>query len=123
MPLQFSPFRSHENRPHTIYPFIVIPLLALVLIAGTLTLYLKDFAHAAPTYTLVPLRGTIPPLLAQSKLDGPTNPNQTVALSIGLQLRNEAALDSYIRDVSRPKSDSHLQASHIDLVYRHYWIG
>ncbi|MFL5655848.1 MAG: protease pro-enzyme activation domain-containing protein, partial [Ktedonobacteraceae bacterium] len=104
MPLQFFPIRRNEYTPRTIYPFIVIPLLALVLVAGTLTLYLKDFAHAAPTDTPVPLPGTIPPLLAHSKLDGPTNPNQTISLSIGLRLRNAATLKNYVEDISRPKS-------------------
>src|SRR5438105_13468232 len=104
MPLQFSPVRGNGNRPRTIYPIIVIPVLALVLIAGTLTVYLKDFAHAAPTDTLVPLPGTVPSLLAHSKLVGPANANQTITLSIGLRLRNAAALNNYVKDISRPNS-------------------
>src|SRR2546421_379228 len=104
MPLQFSPFRGNGNRPRTIYPIILIPVLALVLIAGILTVYLKDFAHAAPTDTLVPLPGTVPSLLAHSKLVGPANTNQTITLSIGLRLRNAAALNNYVKDISRPNS-------------------
>jgi pro-kumamolisin-like protein len=104
MPLQFSPFRGNENRPRTIYPIIVIPVLALVLIAGTLTVYLKGFAQAVPPDTLVPFRGTVPSSLADSKLVGPANANQTITLSIGLRLRNVAALNSYVKDISRPDS-------------------
>src|SRR2546430_436738 len=92
MPLQFSPFRGNGNRPRTIYPIIVIPVLALVLIAGTLTVYLKEFAQAAPTDILVPLPGTVPSLLAHSKLVGPANANQTITLSIGLRLRDAAEI-------------------------------
>jgi len=104
MPLQFSPYRGNGNRPRTIYPIIVIPVLALVLIAGTLTVYLKEFAQAAPTDTLVPFPGTVPSLLAHSKLVGPANTNQTITLSIGLRLRNAAALNNYVKDISRPNS-------------------
>src|ERR1051326_808435 len=104
MPLQFSPFRGNENRPRTIYPIIVIPVLALVLIAGTLTVYLKGFAQASPPHTLVPFSGTVPSSLVGSKLVGPANANQTIALSIGLRLRNAAALNSYVKDISRPDS-------------------
>src|SRR2546430_16042162 len=92
MPLQFSPYRVNGNRPRTIYPIIVIPVLALVLIAGTLPVYLKEFAQAAPTDTLVPFPGTVPSLLPHSKLVGLANTNQTIALSIGLRLRDAAEI-------------------------------
>jgi kumamolisin len=106
---RFMPFngpsqqRGHRQ-PRTIYPFLVIPLLAVVLIGGSLALYLRDFVHAAPADPYVSLSGSVPSVVAQSRLVGPTNPNQTLSLSVSLHLRNQAALNSYVSDVTRPKS-------------------
>jgi len=100
-----TPFKDNGRGPRTIYPIILIPLLAIVLITGTLTLYLQNFVHAAPANTLVPLAGTVPSsAIAHSKLNGPADPHQTIDLTIGLRLRNAAALNSYLQDITRPKS-------------------
>jgi len=104
MPFQVFSWRGNERKPRTIYPWLVVPLLALVLITGTWTLYVKNFAHAAPPATLVPLAGTIPAMVAHSKLMGSADSNQTISLSIGLRLRNTDLLNSYLKDVVRPKS-------------------
>ncbi len=104
MPSLFSRLLDKHHKPHTIYPFLVIPLLALVLIAGSLALYLNNFVHAAPADSYLPLTGTVPSVVAKSKLDGATNTSQALSLSISLHLRNERALDSYLSDVTRPKS-------------------
>ena len=98
--------RGHKPRTiRTIYPFILIPILAIFLIAGTLTLYLQNFVQAAPANTLVPLNGTVPSsAIARSKLNGPADPQQTITLTISLRLRNAAALNSYLQDITRPKS-------------------
>src|SRR5712692_7370327 len=106
MPSQFSPLfqRGHQRGPRTIYPLLVLPLLAIVLITGTCTLYLNNFAHAAPLDTLAPFAGTIPAVVAHSKLDGPTDPSQIISLAIGLRLRNPDMLKGYVEDISRPKS-------------------
>jgi kumamolisin len=100
----FSKLLGGNHKPRTIYPFVVIPLLALVLIAGSLALYLNDFAHASPADTYLPLSGTVPTMLAQSKLVGVADTKQPLSLSISLQLRNGASLNSYLSDVTRPKS-------------------
>ena len=107
MPLQLSPSGGNGRKPRSIYPLVVIPLLAIVLVTGTLTLYLRNFAHAAPTDRLVPLAGTTPAVLAHSKLDGPANPHQILALSIALHLRNADMLKSYVEDISRPRSSNY----------------
>ncbi len=104
MPLTFPPSGGNGHKSHTIYPLLVIPLLAIVLIAGTLAFYLNNQAHAAKSDTLVPLPDSVPAVAAKSKLLGPTDPHQTISLSFGLRLRNAAALDSYIADMNRPKS-------------------
>ncbi|GAC1349243.1 MAG: hypothetical protein NVSMB27_20530 [Ktedonobacteraceae bacterium] len=105
MPFHSPLFGNNGRRPRTIYPIILIPLLAIVLIAGTLTLYLQNFVHAAPANTLVPLAGTVPSsAIVHSKLNGPADPQQTITLTIDLRLRNADALNSYLQDITRPKS-------------------
>ena len=104
MPLQVSPRRELGFKPRTLYPWLVVPLLGVILVAGTLTLCLKNFAHATQVDTLVPFPGTLPTILAHSNLDGSTDPTQTLSLSIGLRLRNADILNSYLKDVVRPKS-------------------
>jgi kumamolisin len=92
------------RKPSSIYPMFVIPLLAIILIAGTLTVFFNNFAHAAPADTLATLPGTVPSMVAHSKLADQADPQQTISLSIGLRLRNAAALKSYVADITRPKS-------------------
>ncbi len=104
MPLQFSPRRGNASRPRIFYLWMVVPLLAIVLFTGTWTLFTKSFAHAAPVDTLVPFTGTIPTEIAHSTLIGPADAQASISLSIGLRLRNTAMLDSYLKDIARPKS-------------------
>jgi kumamolisin len=104
MPLLDFFQRRNSHKPRTIYSFLIIPLLAIVLIGGSLLFYLKDFAHAAPAVSYVTLPGTVPAVVAQSKLVSPANVNQSLALSFSLRVRNAAELNSYVSDVTRPKS-------------------
>src|SRR5581483_6642946 len=104
MPLPFSPWRGNASRPRTIYLWLAMPLLAIVLITGTWTLYTKSFAHAASADTLVPFTGTIPAEVAHSTPIGPADTHASITLSIGLRLRNTDMLDSYLKDIARPKS-------------------
>jgi kumamolisin len=106
MPLQFFRLfqRGSDRKPRTIYPLLVLPMLAVVLIASTLTLYLRSFVQADPADTLAPFAGTVPAVVAHSKFNGSTNPQQTISLAIGLRLRNADMLKSYVEDISRPKS-------------------
>ncbi len=104
MPLPFSPWRGNASRPRTIYLWMIVPLLAIFLITGTWALYTKSFAHAALAGTPVPFIGTIPTEIARSTLIGPADAQASISLSIGLRLRNTAMLDSYLKDIARPKS-------------------
>ncbi len=104
MPSRVSPSRALFQNKSTIYSLLVIPLLTIVLLAGTLILYHYNFARAASADTLVSFPGTVPPAVAHSKLLGQANPQQTISLSIGLRLRNADALKSYVADITRPKS-------------------
>ncbi|HLX39841.1 MAG TPA: S53 family peptidase, partial [Ktedonobacteraceae bacterium] len=104
MPIQFFPLRRKEDRSRSIFPVILVPLLAIALIVGTGSFYLANFAHAAPADTLVAFPGTIPAALAHSKIQGPAGTQQNISLSIGLQLRNANLLRQYVNDISSPKS-------------------
>src|SRR5256885_1994131 len=48
-----SPLKGHGDHTRRIYPFLVIPMLAIVLIVGALALYVKS--QAAPASRLVQL--------------------------------------------------------------------
>ncbi|MGB8344791.1 MAG: S53 family peptidase [Ktedonobacteraceae bacterium] len=82
----------------------VIVCLIITLTSGTLLFYRNGSARAAATNALVPFHGTVPTLLKQSKLLGATDANQSITLSIGLNLRYENQLKGYIQDIYRPKS-------------------
>jgi subtilase family serine protease len=76
----------------------------MVLIVGTFTVYINMQAHASRADTLVPLPDMVPKVVTQSKLVGPANTQQTIALAFDLRLRNATELDSYIADMNTPKS-------------------
>ena len=104
MPHKNSPSRENGRKTRRIYPFLIVPLLSVALIAGLLSMYVLNVVHAAPTSQPVPFRGTLPKAIAQSKLVGPADTNQTISLSIGLKLRNADVLNNYVKDISNPKS-------------------
>src|SRR6266487_2005288 len=104
MPFTSPLSRDNGYKRRTIYPLLVIPLLAIVLIVGTLALYLNTQVRAAKPDILVPLADSVPAQLAKSKLIGPTNAQQTISLTLELRLRNATELDNYIADMNRPQS-------------------
>ena len=81
-----------------------MPLLLMLLIVGTFTVYINIQAHASHADTLAPLTDMVPKVVTQSKLVGPANPQQTIALAFDLRLRNATELDTYIADMNTPKS-------------------
>ncbi|MHB8600733.1 MAG: S53 family peptidase [Ktedonobacteraceae bacterium] len=104
MPLQFVPFEKGSWKRRMLYRVLVVLLLCLSFTSGLVALHATIGAHGAPADTLVTLPGTLPTGLAQSKLDGPTNPQQNISLTISLKLRNENALQAYVQDISNRKS-------------------
>src|SRR5579863_8072454 len=104
MPFKNSPARGYGRKPARIYPFLIVPLLSLALIAGLLSMYVLNVVRAAPADRLVPFSGTLPRAITHSKLIGPTDSNQTISLSIGLKLRNADVLKNYAKDISNPRS-------------------
>ncbi|MFL5625521.1 MAG: protease pro-enzyme activation domain-containing protein [Ktedonobacteraceae bacterium] len=104
MPSQKFSLGGNGRTPKTLFPFIVVPLLSIVLIAGLLSIYLLRNAQAAPADPPVSFKGTIPAAVAHSRLIGPADPNQTLSLSIGLNLRNASVLNNYVKDITNRKS-------------------
>lgn len=104
MPLQFVPFEKGSWKRRVLYRMLVVLLLCLSFTSGIVALRATIGAHGAPADTLVPFQGTLPTGLAQSKRDGPTNPQQNISLTISLKLRNSDALQAYVQDISNQKS-------------------
>src|SRR5579872_27460 len=104
MPLQFVPFEKGSWKRRMLYRVLVVLLLCISFTSGIVALHATIGAHGAPADTPVTFPGTLPTGLAQSKLDGATNPQQHISLTISLQLRNANALQSYVQDISNRKS-------------------
>ncbi|HVB25566.1 MAG TPA: S53 family peptidase [Ktedonobacteraceae bacterium] len=104
MPLQFVPFEKGSWKRRMLYRMLVVLLLCISFTSGIVALRASIGAHGAPVDTLITFPGTLPTGLAQSKLDGPTNPQQHISLTISLKLRNANALQAYVRDISNRKS-------------------
>ncbi len=102
----FTPQPAHGLKPRGqfIHLALLIPLLAIMLIAGTLFLNLQNSVRAAPPVSLVRIPGSVPGIVAHSKLIGPAGASQTISLAASLNLRNQAALTTYLSDMTRPHS-------------------
>jgi hypothetical protein len=85
---------------------LVTPIGALLFIIGAAILQLAILGHVQATGP-VPLRGTLSPLLAHSRLTGRMQAQQRISLSIGLLPRNKAALDTYAQNMWRPGSSNY----------------
>lgn len=104
MPFKKIPSVDDGRKPARIFPFLIILLLFIALIAGLLSTYMFNGAHAAPADQLVPFSGTMPRVMAHSKLVSPAATDQTISLSFGLKLRNAEVLNNYVKDITNPKS-------------------
>src|SRR5260221_201359 len=106
-----------------LFPTLLLPILALILIVGFFTFRAANFSvptHAAAPDTLVPLSGTLSPLLLQSHLLGATDPKQQLSLTIGLRPRNMSALANYAQDIAHPKSANYhryLSSGQVDGIF------
>lgn len=110
----------HKRR---LFPIALLPILALVLIVGFFTFRVTNFSmstHAAAPSGLVPLSGTLSPLLQQSRLLGAIDPQQQLSLTIGLRPRNFSALANYAEDITHPKSTNYhryLSSGQVDGIF------
>ncbi|MGH2479308.1 MAG: protease pro-enzyme activation domain-containing protein, partial [Ktedonobacteraceae bacterium] len=99
---------------------IVLPLLCLFIFGTLIGVNLLGNASNASAASLTPIKGHVPALVKTSQLVGPTDANQSLSLSIGLQLRNEDSLKSYVDGMSRTQSITaghHLTSAQIAVGY------
>ena len=83
---------------------VVLPLLCLVIFGTLIGVRLVSNAIGASADTLAPIKGQVPALVNASALVGPTDANQSLSLSVGLQLRNADSLKAYVENASHTKS-------------------
>ena len=96
-------------RVRSIHPGIVVPLLSVMLIAGLFLLFISPFTHAQPASPRVMLSDSASAYTSKSQLLANTPINQTISLSVGLNLRNTAGLDAYLRQITDPHSPLYRQ--------------
>ena len=103
--------RIHEGgkKPHNSWgkhPLALIPLLSLLIWGIVFTLHFSPLGHIINVQAngLTPLKDHVPGLIKKSTLLGPTDPNTSVELLLGLHPRNEANLKSYVDTLSRTHS-------------------
>ncbi len=98
---------------------IVLPLLCLLIFGTVIGANLLSSAINANAASLVPITGHVPALVKTSQLVGSTDANQSISLSIGLKLRNEDSLKSYVNSMSRANSitKKHLTPAEIAAAY------
>ena len=96
-------------RVRSIHPGIVVPLLSVMLIAGLFLLFISPFTHAQPASPRVTLSNSASAYTSKSQLLANTPINQTISLSVGLNLRNTASLDAYLRQITDPHSPLYRQ--------------
>ncbi len=95
----------------SLYPVIVVPLLAAILIAILLRLYAFPSTHAASSITnRVTLPGHMDTAVSKSRLMVHVVGSQPITLAIGLGLRNQADLTTYLQQITQPQSS----------LYHHY---
>jgi Pro-kumamolisin, activation domain len=88
----------------TIHPRIVVPVVSIMVIAALLVCFISPFSHAEQAARRVPLADAVSPLISSSQPLANTPTNQKIALSIGLNLRNQANLASYLQQITSPSS-------------------
>src|SRR5205085_7737841 len=76
-----------------------------------LVLYLSPFTHATPPARRIALANAASLYTSKSQIVSATSANQSLSLAIGLNLRNQSNLASYLQQVSSPTSP----------LYRHYF--
>jgi kumamolisin len=98
-----SPLRLYRRYSRVLA--LIVPLLALMLGIGVSALQLALVPAQAAGSVALPYMLT--PLIAQSSLRGPVNPQQRISLAIGLRPRNQLALNGYLQNLSQPGSSGY----------------
>jgi kumamolisin len=122
MSAQFPQFgrRPQDRRRWIKRATVALPLLCLLIFGTIIGVRLAGSAVGANADTFAPIKGQVPALVRQSTLLGPTDASQSLALSVGLQLRNADSLKAYVDSASRTKSINahhHLTQAQIAAAY------
>jgi hypothetical protein len=96
-------FRLKKNYRHIPKSPIMSVLLLCIFLLGSL-FYFSPFHQGTKVQAsgLVPLAGQVPGLERKSHLLGAADPATPITLMIGLRMRNQAALQAYVDNLSRP---------------------
>ncbi len=105
----------------SLYPILLVPLLAASVLAVVLRAYALPPSHAASSMTnRVSLPGHLNAAVSKSRMMAHVAGNQPIALAVGLSLRNSADLDAYVQQVTQPQSalyHHYLSASSFSTLY------
>ena len=88
----------------SIHPVVLVPVVSGLLIVALLWLFLSPFTHAAPRPGRVPLRNSVAAYTSKSQLLAHAPANRPMTLAVGLSLRNQADLATYLQQVTTPHS-------------------
>lgn len=106
------------HRPKLMRTLYLIPLFSLVMLAAFVAGYFSLFGqHRAQASGTVQLPGHVPAIVSQSQVMNTTDPNASIDLLVGLHLRNQAALQSYVNEITQPNvsmSRHYLTSAQID---------
>lgn len=90
-------------------PMLTLPLLCLLILGTAVGARLIGNATNAGAASLALIKGHVPALVKVSTVTGPTDPNQSISLSVGLQLRNTSALQAFANNTVRSRSTRKIQ--------------
>lgn len=93
----------------SLYPVIVVPLLALIVVGALLGVYIS-YSRATANMPRGLLPDSIASLTGKSKVIAQTSGDQQISVAIGLNLRNQSALAAYLQEIYTPHSP----------IYHHY---
>jgi Pro-kumamolisin, activation domain/Subtilase family len=88
----------------SVYPVIVVPLVSIIVVGALLVVYLSPFTRAAPAVPRATLANAASAYTSTSRLVSSAPGNQRISLALGLKLRNQSELSSYLQQVSSPSS-------------------
>lgn len=88
----------------SVYPVVIVPVVGVVVIIALLLVYLSPFTRAAPAVPRAALANVASAYTSASQLVSAAQGNQSISLAIGLNLRNQDQLSSYLQQISTPAS-------------------
>ncbi|HVB62371.1 MAG TPA: protease pro-enzyme activation domain-containing protein, partial [Ktedonobacteraceae bacterium] len=93
----------------SLYPVIVVPLLCMIVVGTILWAYIS-YSRATANVPRGLLPDSVSSFTGKSKVIAQMSSDQQVSLAIGLNLRNQAALAAYLKEIYTPHSP----------IYHHY---